>query len=243
MTAEKDERTRVLLADDEPLVRAGLSMLLHAEDDLVIVGELGDATEAVEQAAQLRPNVIVMDVRMPPGTDGGVEATRRLTDDAFIDNTGYTPAVLVLTSFNDDEAVYAALRAGASGFMLKHAAPSELVAAIRAVANGHAWLHPAVTRKLLNDFATRPRLPLPTLEEMQRLTPREREVLALVAHGFSNDTIAEYLVLARATVRTHLGRILVKLGLDSRAQAVAAAYKSGLVRPDDQPPSQPTRRP
>ncbi|GGZ29684.1 response regulator [Streptomyces poonensis] len=235
MTSERTDMTRVLLADDEPLVRAGLAMLLQVEDDLVVVGEAGDGAQALAQAARLCPDVIVMDVRMPDMD--GVEATRRLAGDAFIDDHGCTAAVLVLTTFHDDETVYAALRAGASGFLLKNAAPSDLASAIRAVAQGHAWLAPAVARKLLTDFAERPNPTLPTSKEMQRLTAREREVLVLVAHGLSNRDIAAHLIVSNATVRTHLGRILVKLGLHDRAQAVAAAYQSGLVRPGDAPPN------
>ncbi|MGI5380436.1 response regulator [Streptomyces sp. CA-251387] len=238
MTAEHPNRIRLLLADDEPLVRAGLAMLLDAEDDLIVVGESGDGAHTVELAARLRPDVIVMDVRMPPGTDGGVVATRRLADDGFFDDGERAAAVLVLTTFNDDDAVHAALRAGACGFMLKSSAPGELVAAVRAVAKGDAWLHPAVTRKLLAEFAVRPDAVQSAPDTLQRLTPRECEVLVLVAHGLSNDDVAAHLVVSRATVRTHLGRILAKLGLDSRAQAVAVAYKSGLVQPDDPPPAQ-----
>ncbi|MEV0600353.1 response regulator transcription factor [Streptomyces sp. NPDC050315] len=229
MTDQYAETTRVLLVDDEPLVRAGLAMLVQSEDDLIVVGETGDGAQTVEQAARLRPHVIVMDVRMP-GMDG-VETTRSLAEDAFIDKVGWTAAVLILTTFNDDEAVYAALRAGASGFMLKNAAPRDLITAIRAIARGDAWLDPSVTRKLLADFADRPNLGLPAADEVQRLTPREREVLVLVAYGLTNEVIAERLVVSKATVRTHLGRILVKLGLHDRAQAVAAAYQCGLVRP------------
>ena len=240
MTTQRTGPTRVLLADDEPLVRGGLAMLLHFEEDLSVVGETSDGAETIEQAIRLRPHVIVMDVRMP-GMDG-VETTRRLAGDAFMDDAGHTSAVLILTTFHDDEAVYAALRAGASGFMLKNAAPSELAMAVRALANGGAWLDPAVARKLLTDFADRPHAAPPTPEEMRLLTPREREVLILVAHGLTNHAIAEHLVVAHATVRTHLGRILVKLGLRDRAQAVAAAYKSGLIRPDDPPPDR-MRRP
>ncbi|GGY19440.1 response regulator [Streptomyces minutiscleroticus] len=236
MTTQRRTSTRILLADDEPLVRAGLAMLLEAEDGLAVVGEASDGIQTVQRAMQLRPDVIVMDVRMP-GMDG-VEATRRLAEDAFVDKVGSTAAVLILTTFNDDEAVYAALRAGASGFMLKNAAPKDLAAAVRAVAAGDAWLHPAVARKLLTDFTDRPDPDLPTPKEMQRLTPREKEVLVLVAHGLTNHAIAEHLVLSNATVRTHLGRILVKLGLHDRAQAVAAAYRCGLLLPGDDPPPQ-----
>jgi DNA-binding NarL/FixJ family response regulator len=229
-----DRPTRVLLADDEPIVRAGLAMLLEAEDDLAVVGQAGDGAEAVDLAASLRPDVIVMDVRMP-GVDG-VEAVRRLVADAFIDEVGQTVTVLILTTFHEDAAVYDALRAGASGFILKSAAPGSLVAAVRALAQGHAWLDPAVARRLLNDFAARPSPALPTPEQLAGLTRREREVLELMAHGLTNHDIAEHLVMSEATVRTHVGRTLVKLGVHDRAQAVAAAYQSGLVRAGQQPP-------
>jgi DNA-binding NarL/FixJ family response regulator len=235
MMAETDDRAahciHVLLADDEPLVRAGLAMLVTTETDMIVVGEASDGGQALEIAARIRPDVIVMDVRMP-GMDG-VEATRRLAEDAFVDIVGHTPAVLVLTTFDDDEAVYAALRAGACGYLLKSAAPSELAAAIRSVASGDAWLAPAIARKLIADFANRPSSVLPAPEQMRRLTHREREVLVLIAHGLTNQAVAAHLIVSQATVRTHLGRILVKLGLHDRAQAVAAAYQCGLVRPGD----------
>lgn len=234
MVAEAAARIRVLLVDDEPIVRAGLAMLVDSEDDLDVVGEAGDGTEAVELVAALRPDVVVMDVRMP-GVDG-VEATRRLVADAFIDEVGHTATVLILTTFNEDEAVYAALRAGASGVVLKNAAPGNLADGVRAVAAGKAWLDPAVARRLLREFSARPEATLPTPEQLRRLTRREREVLALIAHGLTNTGIAAYLVMSEATVRTHVGRILVKLGLHDRAQAVTAAYQSGLVRPGEAPP-------
>jgi DNA-binding NarL/FixJ family response regulator len=234
MAADGDDRTRVLLADDEPLVRAGLAMLIDSEPDLWVVGEADDGVQAVEQALRLRPGVVVMDVRMP--RSNGVEATRKLVADEFIADTGFTPGVLILTTFNEDRAVYDALRAGASGFLLKNAAPRALAEAVRAVANGDAWLDPAVARKLLDEFAARPDPALPAPEELRRLTVREREVLMLIAHGLTNAAIAAHLVVSEATIKTHLGRILVKLGLHDRSQAVAAAFKSGLVRPGDQPP-------
>ena len=226
---------RVLIADDQPLVRAGLVMLLDAEPDLDVVGEAGDGRAALELADRLRPDVVLMDVRMPDMD--GVEATRRLTDDQFGGGDDQLVKVIILTTYHVDDAVYAALRAGASGFLLKDAAPDELVAAIRAVASGEAWLDPPVARRLLRDFASRPDRSLPTPEQLRELTPREREVLVLVAHGMSNSDIADHLVVGNATVKTHLARILMKLGLRDRAQAVAAAYQTGLVRPGDDPPS------
>ncbi|HVQ94691.1 MAG TPA: response regulator transcription factor [Mycobacteriales bacterium] len=226
---------RVLLIDDEPLVRAGLAMLLAAEPDLDVVGEASDGGEGVDLATRLCPDVVVMDVRMP-GVDG-VQATRQLVSDEFTGLAGGTVAVLILTTFNDDSAVYDALRAGASGFILKTAAPAALAASVRTVAAGEAWLDPAVARRLLVDFAARPDPGLPTPTELQSLTCRETQVLVLLAHGLSNAEIAGHLVVSEATVKTHLGRILMKLGLRDRAQAVAAAYKTGLVRPTDQPPA------
>jgi DNA-binding NarL/FixJ family response regulator len=226
---------RVIMADDQPLIRAGIAMLLDAEDDIQVVGEASNGAQAVEQAQTLQPDVVLMDVRMP-GTDG-VEATRQLTNDSFSRNPDKPVKVLILTTYNIDETVYAALRAGASGFLLKHAAPAELVRAVRAVAAGDGWLDPAVTRNLLREFAARPELNIPTPAELQQLTPRECEVLVLVAHGLSNSEIADRLVIGEGTVKTHYGRILVKLGLRDRAQAVATAYQTGLVKPGSSPPA------
>jgi DNA-binding NarL/FixJ family response regulator len=231
---------RVMIADDQPLVRVGLVMLLDAEPDLDVVGEAGDGRAALELAARLRPDVVLMDVRMPDMD--GVEATRRLTGDQFGSGADHLVKVIILTTYHVDDAVYAALRAGASGFLLKDAAPDELVAAIRAVASGEAWLDPPVARRLLRDFASRPDRSLPAPDQLRELTPREREVLVLVAHGLSNGEIADHLVVGNATVKTHLARILMKLGLRDRAQAVAAAYQTGLVRPGDDPPARAGQR-
>jgi DNA-binding NarL/FixJ family response regulator len=222
---------RVLLADDQPMIRTGIAMLLDAEPDVDIVGEAGDGGEAVERAGQLRPDVVLMDVRMP-GVDG-VEATRRITADGFSGSADGPITVLILTTYHVDDAVYSALRAGASGFLLKDAAPTELVAAVRAVAAGEAWLDPAVARGLITEFAARPERNLPTPAELRQLTPRETEVLVLVAHGLSNTEIAAHLVVGEATVKTHFGRVLMKLGLRDRAHAVVAAYQSGLVKAGD----------
>lgn len=224
---------RVLLADDQPLVRTGIAMLLTAEPDIQVAGEAGDGDQAIALARSAQPDVVLMDVRMP-GTDG-VEATRRITADGFSDSHDRPLKVLMLTTYHIDEAVYAALRAGASGFLLKDAAPTELVAAVRAVATGDAWLHPAVARGLLAEFAARPEAKLPAPAALARLTTREREVLALVAQGLSNMEIAAEIFVGEATVKTHFGRILMKLGLRDRAQAVATAYQCGLVQP---PPRQ-----
>jgi DNA-binding NarL/FixJ family response regulator len=228
MSAGEDRPIRVLLADDEPLVRGGLAMLIDAEQGLQVIGETDDGIQTVAQTILLRPDVVVMDVRMP--RMDGVEATRAITND------NPSTAILVLTTFDDDSAVYQALRAGASGFLLKNAAPHALIEAIRVVAAGDAYLHPAVTRRLISDFAARPDPAAPTPQQMRLLTVREREVLVLVAHGLTNQEVAAHLYLSEGTVKTHVGRILFKLGLHDRSQAVVAAYKSGLVQPTDQPP-------
>jgi DNA-binding NarL/FixJ family response regulator len=225
---------RVLVADDQPLIRAGIAMLLDAETGIEVVGEADDGMQAVNLAETLQPDVVVMDVRMP-GADG-VEATERITGDTFSRDPDRPVKVLILTTYNIDETVYAAIRAGASGFLLKHAAPAELVRAVEMVAAGDGWLDPAVTGRLLREFAARPESTMPSPAELAQLTPREREVLVFVAHGFSNAEIAERLFIGEGTVKTHLGRILMKLGLRDRAQAVAAAYQCGLVKPGSGPP-------
>lgn len=230
-----DEGIRVILADDQPLVRAGIAMLLEAEPGLKVVGEASDGAEAISETQRLAPDIVVMDVRMP-GMDG-LEATRRITCDAPAGDPDRVTKVIVLTTYHVDDAVYAALRAGASGFLLKDAAPDELVAAIHAVAAGGAWLDPPVARRLLADFAARPEHGVPPPVALEDLTPREREVLVLLAHGMSSQEIAAHLVVGGATVKTHLARILLKLGLRDRAHAVAFAYKAGLVSPGDAPPA------
>jgi DNA-binding NarL/FixJ family response regulator len=219
--------TTVLLVDDQPLLRAGFRMVLEEETDLSIVGEAEDGAEAVRLTAELVPDVVLMDIRMP-GMDG-VEATRRIVEQ--------TPQsrVLVLTTFDLDEYVFSALRAGASGFVLKDVLPAELARAIHAVANGDAVVAPSVTRRLLDNFL--PHLPGPgdSLDvsidaRLSLLTEREREILVEVAGGLSNAEIANKLFLAEATVKTHMGRVLSKLGLRDRVQAVVYAYEIGLVR-------------
>ncbi|MEX5261793.1 response regulator [Kocuria sp. CPCC 205263] len=222
---------RVLLVDDEAMVRSGLAMLLTAEPDLIVVGEAADGAEAVEETARLQPDVVVMDVRMPV-TDG-VAATRVLTSDTFLDRVPNVPAVLVLTTFDEDAAVHAALRAGASGFILKSSAPKVLADAVRSLARGGGWLDPDVTRRLLTEFGRGPDPSAPSPERLQQLTRREREVLVAVAHGLTNSEIARRLFLSEATVKTHVHRIFLKLGVSERAQAVTAAFKSGLVKPTD----------
>jgi DNA-binding NarL/FixJ family response regulator len=212
---------RVLLADDQGLVRAGFRMILRAERDIDIVGEASDGQDAVDQAQALHPDVILMDIRMP-GMDG-IEATRRITESA----TG--TRVLILTTFDLDEYVYAALRAGASAFLLKDAKEDQLVTAIRVVAEGNSLFAPTVTRRLIDTFA-RPVEQTPTAA-LTALTAREQEVLTLIARGRSNAEIAEQLVVSEHTVKTHVASLLQKLQLRNRVQAVVLAYETGLVRP------------
>jgi DNA-binding NarL/FixJ family response regulator len=215
---------RILLADDQQLVRAGLRMVLEPEEDLEVVGEAADGTEAVHLARRRNPDVVLMDVRMP-GMDG-IEATRRLAQSEIADRV----RVLMLTTFDLDKYVYAALRAGASGFLLKDAPPDELAQAIRVVASGNALLAPSVTRRLIDEFA-KTHDPEESGVPMDSLTEREHEVLKLVAQGLSNAEIAAELVVEETTVKTHVRHVLQKLGLRDRVQAVVAAYEAGLVRP------------
>jgi DNA-binding NarL/FixJ family response regulator len=214
---------RVLVADDQQLLRAGLRMVLKPQPDLELVGEAADGEQAVALARRVKPDVAVMDIRMP-GIDG-IEATRRLLAHPE------PPRVLVLTTFGEDEYVYEALRAGASGFLLKDAPPEELVTAIRAVARGDALLGPAVTRRVIEAFVRSRPPPPATAGIVERLTARELEVLMLVARGLSNAEIAEQLVVSEATVKTHVARLLNKLDLPDRVHAVVFAYESGLVHP------------
>ncbi len=220
---------RVVVVDDQPLVRAGIVMLVNAEDDITVVAEAADGTEALTQIRAHRPDVVLMDVRMP-GTDG-VAATRAVVEEGLTAQNGQPIGVIILTTYHIDEAVYAALRAGASGFLLKDAAPAEIVNAIRSVVAGEAWLDPAVARGLIDEFAARPEPHTPTPTEMAQLTPREREVLSLMARGLSNADVAVELFISEATVKTHLARVMMKLGVREKAQAVAAAYQTGLVQP------------
>jgi DNA-binding NarL/FixJ family response regulator len=213
---------RVLIADDQQLVRAGFRMILKAEEDIEVVGEAGDGAEAVELATRLRPDVVLMDIRMP--VLDGLEATQRLVA------ANADTRVLILTTFDLNEYVYDALRAGASGFLVKDAPAVQLVTAIRVVADGEALLAPSITRRLITEFARRPP-PSAKPDEVKELTPRELEVLRLVARGLSNAEIAKELFVSDATVKTHVARILMKLGLRDRVQAVVVAYESGLVQP------------
>lgn len=216
---------RILLVDDEQLVRAGLRLILEAEPDFEVVAEAGDGSEAVELTRKLDPDVVLMDVQMP--VMNGLEATRAIVALERDDSS----RVLILTTFDLDEYVYEALRAGASGFLLKRTPASDLVAGVRVVAAGEALLAPSITKRLIGEFARRPaeeRTPPPALDD---LTTREREVLVLVAQGMSNREIAAKLFLSEGTVKTHVKRIFYKLGLRDRAQAVIVAYDVGLVEP------------
>ncbi len=217
---------RVLVADDQELVRTGFRLILETEDDITVVGQAADGVEAVELARRHRPDVVLMDVRMP--TLDGIEATARLVGPEAV--PAVPVRVLMLTTFDMDDYVYAALRNGASGFLLKDTPPEDLVRAIRVVAAGDALLAPSVTRRLIEDVSrlrAEPTLP----PGLATLTDREREVLGLVARGLSNAEIADALVLGETTVKTHVGRVLMKLGLRDRVQAVVLAYESGLVTP------------
>jgi DNA-binding NarL/FixJ family response regulator len=217
---------RVLVADDQELVRTGFRLILETEDDIVVVGQAADGVEAVDRARRHLPDVVLMDVRMP--TLDGIEATARLVGP---DASPPAPVrVLMLTTFDMDDYVYAALRNGASGFLLKDTPPEDLVRAIRVVAAGDALLAPSVTRRLIQDVSRTRALPV-VPPGVATLTDREREVLGLVARGLSNAEIAEALVLGETTVKTHVGRVLMKLGLRDRVQAVVLAYESGLVTP------------
>lgn len=213
----------VVIADDQGMVRSGFSVLLNAQPDIEVIAEAVNGKEAVEQAAGLRPDVILMDVRMP--VLDGLQATRQIT--AMPD----PPKILVLTTFDLDDYVYEALRAGASGFLLKDASAHELAEAVRLIAAGDALLAPGITRRLIAEFARLGAPRGPSRKQLEGLTERESEVLALVARGMSNGEIAAHLVVAEQTVKTHVSRILMKLGLRDRTQAVVLAYETGLVQP------------
>jgi DNA-binding NarL/FixJ family response regulator len=217
----------VLIVDDQELVRAGFRMILEVQADIEVVGEAGDGAQAIEAAQALDPDVILMDVRMP-GTDG-IEATRRLLA------AGSRARVLMLTTFDADEYVYEAMKAGASGFLLKNAPPAQLVAALRATAAGEAQLAPAIVQRMVEEFVRRPAPGTTRPAALDKLTDRETEVLKLLARGLSNSEIANTLFLSEATIRTHVSRILAKLDLRDRTQAVVVAYESGLVQPGETP--------
>jgi DNA-binding NarL/FixJ family response regulator len=216
---------RVVVADDQALVRGGFRLILQTQPDIEVVGEAADGREAVAQAQHQRPDVVLMDIRMP-GMDG-LEATRRLM------TTQNPPRVLILTTFDLDEYVYDALRAGASGFLLKDVRPEQLADAVRTVATGDTLLAPAITRRLVEQYLRRPPPGSPTPHGLTALTDRELEVLRLLARGRSNQQIASALFLGESTVKTHITHLFAKLGLRDRAQAVVLAYESGLIQPGD----------
>jgi DNA-binding NarL/FixJ family response regulator len=217
---------RVLIVDDQALVRAGFRMILESETDIEIVGEAGDGLEALDAVRELKPDVVLMDIRMP--NLDGLEATRRI-----LEAGGDGPRVLMLTTFDLDEYVYEALRAGASGFMLKDTPPEQLVSAIHVIASGDALLSPTITKRVIEEFIRRPPSTVPTERpaKLNDLTARELEVLGFMARGLSNAEIAKDLFVSETTVKTHVARILMKLDLRDRVQAVVFAYESGLVQP------------
>jgi DNA-binding NarL/FixJ family response regulator len=217
--------TSVLLADDQALVRGGFKLILDAQDDLEVVGEADDGRTAIERARELRPDVVLMDVRMP--VLDGIAATRTVVGEQLAGQ------VLVLTTFDEDRIVYDALAAGASGFLLKTAPPAQLVDAVRTISTGEALLAPTVTRRLIEEYVRRPPPGDAVHERLADLTEREREVLALIARGLSNGEIAATLVVSGATVKTHINRIFGKLDLRDRVSAVVLAYETGLVRPGE----------
>jgi DNA-binding NarL/FixJ family response regulator len=218
---------RVLIADDQGMVRTGFATFLHAQPDIEVVGEAADGQQAVDRTAELHPDVVLMDVRMP--VMNGLDATRHIA--RGVDGPGEGPRVLVLTTFDLDEYVYEALKAGASGFLLKDASAKELADAVRVVAAGDAVITPSVMRRLIAEFAHLGGPRAPTRARLEGLTKRETEVLALIAQGLSNSEIADQLVVAEQTIKTHVGRILTKLRLRDRAQAIVFAYETGLVQP------------
>jgi DNA-binding NarL/FixJ family response regulator len=218
---------RILIADDQELVRTGFRMILDAEEDMEVVGEAANGKDALGEASRVRPDVVLMDVRMPELD--GIEATRRLLADGALDSK-----VVMLTTFDMDEYVYEALSAGASGFLLKDAPPEQLVAGIRAVCSGDALLAPSVTRRVIEEFVRRPPDgPRTAPAALEELTPREGEVLKLIARGLSNAEIAQTLVVSETTVKTHVARVLMKMNLRDRVQAVVMAYECGLVQPGE----------
>jgi DNA-binding NarL/FixJ family response regulator len=215
---------RVVIVDDQELMRAGFTMILNAQPDFEVVGEAEDGRAGVEVCRQVRPDIVMMDIRMPEMD--GIEATRLITDDPSLDTK-----VLVLTTFDLDEYVYAAVRAGASGYLLKDTPPQELLAALRVIADGNALLSPSVTKRLIEEFARQPEVESVDSPQLGELTERELEVLRLLATGLSNREIAAKLYIGEATAKTHVSRVLTKLGVRDRVQAVVLAYEAGVVRP------------
>lgn len=225
MSDRRDGELRVLLADDQAMVRGGFRLILESEPGIIVAGEAGDGTQAVALARSLRPDVVLMDIQMP--ILDGLAATRRILGEPF---GSAPPKVLILTTFERDEYVFEALRAGASGFLLKNAPPEDLIEAVRVVVAGDALLAPSVTRRIIEEFARRAPVP-PRSPALDGLTEREVDVLRELARGLSNAEIAERLFVGEATVKTHVSHLLAKLSLRDRAQAVVFAYESGLVRP------------
>ena len=215
---------RVVVVDDQELMRVGFTMILNAQPDFEVVGEAEDGRAGVEVCRQVRPDIVMMDIRMPEMD--GIEATQLITDDPSIDTK-----VLVLTTFDLDEYVYAAVRAGASGYLLKDTPPQELLAALRVIADGNALLSPSVTKRLIEEFARQPEIESIESPQIGDLTERELEVLRLLASGLSNREIAAELYIGEATAKTHVSRVLTKLGVRDRVQAVVLAYEAGVVRP------------
>jgi len=215
---------RVLLADDQALIRAGFRVLLETESDIEVVGEASNGEQAINLANELKPDLVLMDIRMP--VLDGLQATRQITAQTQLANV----RILILTTFESDEYVFEALRAGASGFLLKDTNPDELLRAVRIVAGGEALLAPSVTRRLIADYATRPEPARAIPPRLEELTAREREVMTLVAEGLSNEEIAQRLIVSPATAKTHVSRTMLKLGARDRAQLVVIAYRTGLVR-------------
>ncbi|HSD48554.1 MAG TPA: response regulator transcription factor [Actinomycetota bacterium] len=219
-------RIRVALVDDQALVRSGFRMILEGQDDMEVVAEAADGVEGVAETSRTHPDVVLMDIRMP--RMDGIDATRRI-----VETEDVGARVLILTTYDLDEYVFRGLRAGASGFLLKDVAPEELVRAIRLVAEGESLLSPTVTRRLIEEFVRTPDRSAPAPAELETLTDREREVLVLIAHGLTNQEIAERLFLSMATVKTHVNRVFAKLDLRDRAQAVVLAYETGIVLPGE----------
>ena len=232
-----DPRLRVVIADDQVLVRAGFRMILEAQSDIEVVAEAADGNEAVRSTRRHRPDVVLMDIRMP-GVDG-LEATRQLLRPSSGERTvvGEPPRIVILTTFDLDEYVYAALQAGAAGFLLKDVSPEHLVGAVRTVAIGDALLAPSITRRLVERYAKPQAMLAGDAGALAQLTTRETEVFRLLARGMSNAEIAERLIVSEATVKTHVAGILAKLGLRNRAQAIVLAYESGLVRAGSESPT------
>jgi DNA-binding NarL/FixJ family response regulator len=224
---------RVLLVDDQALLRAGLRVLLESQDDIVVVGEADDGEEAISLARETQPDVVLMDIRMP--RLDGVEATKRIAADDRLKDVH----VLILTTFESDEYVFEALRVGASGFLVKDSDPTEVLRAVRVVCSGEALLSPSVTRRLIAEYAAWPERRRSDPAELEELTPREREVMALVAYGLTNAQIAERLVVSPATAKTHVSRTMMKLHAHDRAQLVVLAFQTGLVSPGErvEPPA------